>query len=92
MFGTGQVHSQIQPDHFTNVKGACLSLWLIAWYKRRRCFKARHYNLNVYIRMICCIGAVYVDGPTCATIALECPDGKVAFGDLNEQRARHGTW
>jgi UDPglucose 6-dehydrogenase len=39
---------------------------------------------------ICCIGAGYVGGPTCATIALKCPHVKVTIVDLNE--ARIAAW
>jgi len=33
---------------------------------------------------VCCIGAGYVGGPTCAMIALKCPDVKVEVVDLNQ--------
>jgi UDPglucose 6-dehydrogenase len=39
------------------------------------------YKLN-----ICCIGAGYVGGPTCAVIASKCPDIKVTIVDINERR------
>ncbi|KAJ3345159.1 UDP-glucose 6-dehydrogenase 1 [Entophlyctis luteolus] len=35
---------------------------------------------------ICCIGAGYVGGPTCAVIASKCPDIKVTIVDINQQR------
>ncbi|ORY50738.1 nucleotide sugar dehydrogenase [Rhizoclosmatium globosum] len=35
---------------------------------------------------ICCIGAGYVGGPTCAVIAHKCPDIKVTIVDINQQR------
>ncbi|KAJ3103940.1 UDP-glucose 6-dehydrogenase 1 [Phlyctochytrium planicorne] len=35
---------------------------------------------------ICCIGAGYVGGPTCAVIALKCPDIKVTIVDINQNR------
>ncbi|XP_067944817.1 UDP-glucose 6-dehydrogenase-like [Watersipora subatra] len=39
---------------------------------------------------ICCIGAGYVGGPTCAVMALKCPDSTVTIVDLNE--ARIAAW
>merc|ERR1712176_1742044 len=47
---------------------------------------AEHPTLGVRLHKICCIGAGYVGGPTCATIALKCPHVKVTIVDLNEQR------
>ncbi|KAI8855183.1 UDP-glucose/GDP-mannose dehydrogenase family, central domain-containing protein [Chytridium lagenaria] len=35
---------------------------------------------------ICCIGAGYVGGPTCAVISLKCPDVKVTIVDINQNR------
>ncbi|KAJ1342830.1 hypothetical protein BSLG_002649 [Batrachochytrium salamandrivorans] len=35
---------------------------------------------------ICCIGAGYVGGPTCAVIAFKCPDIQVTIVDLNQAR------
>ena len=35
---------------------------------------------------ICCIGAGYVGGPTCAVIANKCPDIKVTVVDKSEER------
>ncbi|RKO99942.1 hypothetical protein CXG81DRAFT_27322 [Caulochytrium protostelioides] len=35
---------------------------------------------------ICCIGAGYVGGPTCAVIALKCPHIPVTIVDLNQDR------
>lgn len=35
---------------------------------------------------ICCIGAGYVGGPTCAVIALKCPHIKVTIVDINADR------
>ncbi|KAI3636359.1 hypothetical protein MIR68_005711 [Amoeboaphelidium protococcarum] len=35
---------------------------------------------------ICCIGAGYVGGPTCAVIALNCPDIQVTICDISEAR------
>merc|ERR1712087_835766 len=49
-----------------------------------------HPQLGVRLHHICCIGAGYVGGPTCATIALKCPHVKVAIVDLNE--ARIAAW
>merc|ERR1719188_1717841 len=46
--------------------------------------------LDVRQDSICCIGAGYVGGPTCATIALKCPHVKVTIVDLNE--ARIAAW
>merc|ERR1711997_995658 len=45
-----------------------------------------HPTLGVRLHNICCIGAGYVGGPTCATIALMCPHVKVTIVDLNEKR------
>lgn len=42
------------------------------------------------ITKICCIGAGYVGGPTCAVIAVKCPHIKVTIVDLNE--ARINAW
>ncbi|KAI9335330.1 UDP-glucose/GDP-mannose dehydrogenase family, NAD binding domain-containing protein [Obelidium mucronatum] len=39
-----------------------------------------------YKLKICCIGAGYVGGPTCAVIAYKCPDVKVTIVDINQQR------
>ncbi|KAI8890030.1 nucleotide sugar dehydrogenase [Backusella circina FSU 941] len=38
------------------------------------------------VKSICCIGAGYVGGPTCAVIAYKCPDIKVTICDINPQR------
>merc|ERR1719436_1526093 len=46
--------------------------------------------LGVRLHKICCIGAGYVGGPTCATIALKCLHIKVTIVDLNE--ARIAAW
>ncbi|KAI9209152.1 UDP-glucose/GDP-mannose dehydrogenase family, NAD binding domain-containing protein [Polychytrium aggregatum] len=35
---------------------------------------------------ICCIGAGYVGGPTCAVIAYKCPEVKVTIVDINQNR------
>jgi len=51
---------------------------------------AAHPTLGVAVDSICCIGAGYVGGPTCATIALKCPHIKVTIVDLNE--ARIAAW
>ncbi|KZP12928.1 nucleotide sugar dehydrogenase [Athelia psychrophila] len=40
----------------------------------------------VKITKICCIGAGYVGGPTCAVIALKCPHIQVTIVDLNQAR------
>lgn len=37
-------------------------------------------------KTVCCIGAGYVGGPTCAMIAAKCPDVKVTVVDLSEKR------
>merc|ERR1719362_2455449 len=50
----------------------------------------RHPTLGVRLHRICCIGAGYVGGPTCATIALKCPHVIVTIVDLNE--ARIAAW
>jgi UDPglucose 6-dehydrogenase len=49
-----------------------------------------HPILGVRLHNICCIGAGYVGGPTCATIALKCPHVTVTIADLNE--ARIAAW
>ncbi|KAI8379371.1 UDP-glucose/GDP-mannose dehydrogenase family, NAD binding domain-containing protein [Radiomyces spectabilis] len=38
------------------------------------------------VKNICCIGAGYVGGPTCAVIAYKCPDIKVTIVDINPTR------
>ncbi|KAF5314221.1 hypothetical protein D9758_018175 [Tetrapyrgos nigripes] len=38
------------------------------------------------VSKICCIGAGYVGGPTCAVIALKCPHIQVTIVDLNKSR------
>ncbi|KAI8330358.1 UDP-glucose/GDP-mannose dehydrogenase family, NAD binding domain-containing protein [Chlamydoabsidia padenii] len=38
------------------------------------------------VKNICCIGAGYVGGPTCAVLAYKCPDIKVTIVDLSEPR------
>ncbi|KAJ3520763.1 hypothetical protein NM688_g9117 [Phlebia brevispora] len=40
----------------------------------------------VNVKKICCIGAGYVGGPTCAVIALKCPQIQVTIVDLNQSR------
>ncbi|KIR26788.1 UDPglucose 6-dehydrogenase [Cryptococcus deuterogattii 99/473] len=40
----------------------------------------------ITVKKICCIGAGYVGGPTCAVIALKCPNIQVTIVDLNQQR------
>ncbi|KIJ16289.1 UDP-glucose 6-dehydrogenase [Paxillus involutus ATCC 200175] len=42
------------------------------------------------VNKICCIGAGYVGGPTCAVIALKCPHLQVTIVDLN--KARIDAW
>ncbi|EJD52013.1 UDP-glucose/GDP-mannose dehydrogenase [Auricularia subglabra TFB-10046 SS5] len=44
----------------------------------------------VKVKKICCIGAGYVGGPTCAVIALKCPHVQVTIVDLN--KARIDAW
>eukprot|EP01136_Pigoraptor_vietnamica_P026942 Opistho-1_new@82583 len=38
------------------------------------------------IKKICCIGAGYVGGPSCAVIALKCPDIRVTVVDISKER------
>ncbi|EJT48388.1 UDP-glucose dehydrogenase [Trichosporon asahii var. asahii CBS 8904] len=40
----------------------------------------------IQVKKICCIGAGYVGGPTCAVIALKCPHIQVTIVDLNQAR------
>lgn len=40
------------------------------------------------VRSICCIGAGYVGGPTCAVLADKCPDIIVNVVDLSEERIK----
>ncbi|PWN18840.1 nucleotide sugar dehydrogenase [Microstroma glucosiphilum] len=40
------------------------------------------------VKNICCIGAGYVGGPTCAVLAWKCPDIKVTITDIAEDRIR----
>ncbi|KAL3896241.1 MAG: hypothetical protein SGCHY_004198 [Lobulomycetales sp.] len=35
---------------------------------------------------VCCVGAGYVGGPTCAILAHQCPDVKVTIVDINQTR------
>ncbi|PAV17855.1 UDP-glucose dehydrogenase [Pyrrhoderma noxium] len=50
-------------------------------------YKAQEVAVNpVKVKKICCIGAGYVGGPTCAVIALKCPDIQVTIVDLNQAR------
>ncbi|CAF0860854.1 unnamed protein product [Brachionus calyciflorus] len=42
--------------------------------------------LSKNIQNICCIGAGYVGGPTCAVIAYKCPDIQVNVVDLSQER------
>ncbi|EJF61880.1 UDP-glucose dehydrogenase [Dichomitus squalens LYAD-421 SS1] len=44
----------------------------------------------VKVSKICCIGAGYVGGPTCAVVALRCPHIQVTIVDLN--KARIDAW
>ena len=39
-------------------------------------------------KIICCIGAGYVGGPTMSVIAMNCPDWKVNIVDLNSERIK----
>lgn len=38
------------------------------------------------LRRICCIGAGYVGGPTCAVIAQQCPHVKVTVVDQSKEK------
>ena len=38
------------------------------------------------VKKVCCIGAGYVGGPTCAVIASNCPDVTVNVVDLSQAR------
>jgi len=38
------------------------------------------------VKRVCCIGAGYVGGPTCAIIASKCPDITVTVVDLSQAR------
>ena len=38
------------------------------------------------LKKICCIGAGYVGGPTCAIIAYKCPELQVTIVDVNPLR------
>ncbi|KAL5520701.1 hypothetical protein ACEPAF_2703 [Sanghuangporus sanghuang] len=40
----------------------------------------------VKVKKICCVGAGYVGGPTCAVIALKCPQIEVNIVDLSQTR------
>ncbi|KAL1717834.1 UDP-glucose/GDP-mannose dehydrogenase family, NAD binding domain-containing protein [Schizophyllum commune] len=42
--------------------------------------------MPVEVKKICCIGAGYVGGPTCAVIALKCPHIQVTIVDLSQPR------
>ncbi|KAH8112246.1 UDP-glucose dehydrogenase [Phellopilus nigrolimitatus] len=50
-------------------------------------FKNQKLSISpIKVRKICCIGAGYVGGPTCAVIALRCPHIQVTIVDLNQAR------
>lgn len=38
------------------------------------------------VMKVCCIGAGYVGGPTCAVMALKCPDIQVTVVDRSSER------
>ncbi|CAB4394177.1 unnamed protein product [Rhizophagus irregularis] len=42
--------------------------------------------MTTQVKKICCLGAGYVGGPTCAVIAYKCHDIDVTIVDLNESR------
>ena len=42
--------------------------------------------MNIKIKNICCIGAVYVGGPTMSVIADNCPNIKINIVDINQER------
>ncbi|CAG8743226.1 28807_t:CDS:2 [Gigaspora margarita] len=42
--------------------------------------------MTTQVKKICCLGAGYVGGPTCAVIAHKCPHIQVTIVDLNETR------
>ncbi|CAI2178879.1 12938_t:CDS:2 [Funneliformis geosporum] len=46
--------------------------------------------MTTQVKKICCLGAGYVGGPTCAVIAYKCHDIDVTIVDLNE--ARIAAW
>ncbi|KAJ3400283.1 UDP-glucose 6-dehydrogenase 1 [Chytriomyces hyalinus] len=45
-----------------------------------------YWHLQSFKTKICCIGAGYVGGPTCAVIASKCADIKVTIVDINQAR------
>lgn len=45
-------------------------------------------GFDVEISHICCIGAGYVGGPTCAVVAEKCPNLKVTVVDKSIERIR----
>ena len=45
-------------------------------------------NFRSSCKSICCIGAGYVGGPTCAVMADKCPEIIVNVVDLNEERIK----
>ncbi|KAI8613718.1 hypothetical protein BC830DRAFT_1082474 [Chytriomyces sp. MP71] len=48
--------------------------------------KRQKADTTAFTKKICCIGAGYVGGPTCAVIASKCPDIKVTIVDINQSR------
>ncbi|KAI8617005.1 UDP-glucose/GDP-mannose dehydrogenase family, NAD binding domain-containing protein [Chytriomyces sp. MP71] len=48
--------------------------------------KRQKTDNTAFAKKICCIGAGYVGGPTCAVIASKCPDIKVTIVDINQSR------
>lgn len=44
------------------------------------------FSCNMSVKSICCIGAGYVGGPTCAVIALKCPEIRVTVVDKSAEK------
>ena len=45
-----------------------------------------HRERPIDVMNVCCIGAGYVGGPSCAVMALKCPKIKFNIVDLNQKR------
>lgn len=49
-------------------------------------FTLLHIKLKMVVTKICCMGAGYVGGPSCAVMALKCPNITVTVVDKSVER------
>ena len=61
-----------------------MTLKNICIYKAGVCYICRYWDMT--LKKICCIGAGYVGGPSCAVIAYKCPELQVEVVDLSKER------